>query len=208
MNLPNKLSVARIVAVPFFLAALMVDARVLGPSPNHDTINAGLKATALLLFVAACLTDWFDGWYARRHNLKTRLGALLDPLADKVLVAAALVALVEHGLLWGWVVALILAREFLVTGLRLVAAAEGVVISADRWGKHKTAWQMAAISAALVLLLVRDLGWSSEGAGAATAWSPDRVVFLVYATAMAVAVVLTVVSGWVYVARHRELMRE
>lgn len=208
MNLPNKLSVARIAAVPFFLAALMVDARVLGHSPNHDTINAGLKATALLLFVAACLTDWFDGWYARRHNLKTRLGALLDPLADKVLVAAALVALVEHGLLWGWVVALILAREFLVTGLRLVAAAEGVVISADRWGKHKTAWQMAAIVAALVWLLARDVALAMNADAVSTGFGLADVLLAVYWFAMAVAVVLTVASGWVYVARHRELMRE
>lgn len=208
MNLPNKLSVARIAAVPFFLAALMVDARGLGGEAMPTWINAGLKATALVIFAAACLTDWFDGWYARRHNLKTRLGALLDPLADKILVAAALVALVEHRLLWSWVVALILAREFLVTGLRLVAAAEGVVISADRWGKHKTAWQMAAIVAALAWLLARDLALAMKADAASPGFGPADALLAVYGLAMAVAVVLTVVSGWVYVARHRDLMRE
>lgn len=198
MNLPNKLSLARIALVPFFMAALMIDARHLVGTTQVGLVDVALKSTALALFVVACLTDWYDGWYARRHNLKTRLGALLDPLADKILVAAALVALVEHGLLWSWVVALVLAREFLITGLRLVAAAEGLVISADNWGKHKTAWQMAAIVAALMYLVATALG----------ATTPARVLLGVYWLAMALAVVLTVVSGWVYVARHRDLLRE
>ena len=200
MNLPNRLSVARIAVVPLFLGALLID--VFGVS----WVTVGLRVGALVIFVAACLTDWFDGWYARRHNLKTRLGALLDPLADKILVAAALVALVEHGLLWSWVVALILAREFLVTGLRLVAAAEGLVISADRWGKHKTAWQMLAILLGIgyiiAVAVARLRGFEQASSGG------FRAAFLLYAACMAVAVVLTLVSGWVYVSRHRELLKE
>lgn len=202
MNLPNKLSVARIVAVPFFLAAMLAS----WPGPSWALV--ALRGLALALFIAAAATDWFDGWYARRHNLKTRLGALIDPLADKILVAAALVALVEVGLLWAWVVALILAREFLVTGLRLVAAAEGVVISADRWGKHKTAWQMTSIALALAHITVAEAVALSSGPDAADGLSPAAILRALYLATMAVAVVLTIVSGWVYVSRHRDLLKE
>ncbi len=139
---PNILTFLRILAVPVFVF-LLVD-----PSPQ-----ASLWATAI--FVVASLTDWLDGYIARAYKGETILGTLLDPLADKILVMAALVMLaasIDEPRVPAWMVVTILAREFLVSGLRSLAAVQGVVVAASRWAKHKTAWTMVAI----VFLLIRE----------------------------------------------------
>ena len=173
INLPNSLTVFRILLIPVFMAFL------LGSIPH----GAGLSAA---VFVVAAATDSLDGWVARRRRQTTVLGTFLDPLADKLLVSAALVALVQLGKLSAWVAMVIIAREFAVSGLRMVAAAENVVIPASRWGKVKTASQMLAI-VALILAPGVDL-------------AGHRVdPWLV-----ALAVVLTVVSGVDYFIKARE----
>lgn len=139
MNTPNKLTLLRIILVPFFVAALLLSSLF----ANY------LWAT--LLFAAASITDCIDGNLARKYNLVTDFGKFLDPLADKILVVSALVCFVQIGLANAVVVVIILAREFLVTSLRLVAAGKGTVIAASKWGKLKTVSQMAAIVIILVM---------------------------------------------------------
>lgn len=129
MNLPNKLTLARVVMVPFFVAALMAD------FPNH-------RLVAGVLFIAASLTDLLDGYLARKQGLVTTFGKFADPLADKLLVSAALICFVGQGLLPAWLVIIIISREFIISGFRLVASEQGVVIAAGMSGKIKTVCQM------------------------------------------------------------------
>lgn len=129
MNLPNKLTVIRIILTPFFLAAMLIE------FPYHYLV-------ASLIFIVASLTDMLDGKIARKKNLITTFGKLCDPLADKMLTTAALLAFMELDICSIWIVMIILTREFLVTSFRLVASAQGVVIAAGIWGKLKTASQM------------------------------------------------------------------
>lgn len=137
LNLPNSISVFRVAMVPVLMVFL------LGDIPAGDIIALGV-------FVVAGASDWLDGYVARRRHQTSVTGAFLDPLADKLLVTAALVSLVELGELSAWVAMIVIARELAVTGLRMVAAARSVVISASWWGKIKTASQMAAIAALIV----------------------------------------------------------
>lgn len=140
MNLPNKISIARIILIPFFIFFM------LGPIELGTFL--GMKKgmfIALVIFVVASLTDWVDGYLARKLNLVTNLGKFMDPLADKLLMTAGFVAFVQLGLAPAWIVILILAREFAVTGLRTVAASEGVVIAAGSSGKIKTTIQIITI---------------------------------------------------------------
>jgi len=139
MNLPNKLTMGRLVLTVFFVAALSLEI------PYGKTI-------ALMLFLAAAITDYFDGAIARKHGLVTNFGKLMDPLADKVLIAAALILLVDHDLIWGWTVVVVIAREFLVTGLRLLAASEGIVVAAEKLGKWKTTIQIVTVVYCLLYL--------------------------------------------------------
>ena len=132
MNLPNKLTVSRFVLTVFFLVALFTE------FPFNTTV-------ALLLFSAAGITDWVDGAYARRHNLITNFGKLMDPLADKILTCSAFIAFVGEGWIAPWMAVLIVARELSITGLRLLAASKNVVLAAEGWGKHKTIWQIITI---------------------------------------------------------------
>lgn len=140
MNLPNRLTILRMIAIPFFVVLLL----------------RGYYEVSGILFILAAATDALDGHIARSRNLITNFGKIMDPLADKLLVAAALVCLVELGDIPGWMVIVILAREFLITGLRTVAAGEGVIIAAGTSGKIKTVLQMVAIA----LLLFRDWPFS------------------------------------------------
>ncbi len=134
MNLPNKLTLGRIVLViPFILCLELFDK------------NIYMDLLAALFFGAAALTDFFDGYIARKKNLITDFGKLMDPLSDKILVLSALIIFVEKGYIWSWMVIIIIAREFLVTGIRIIAASKGEVIPADKIGKYKTATQMIAI---------------------------------------------------------------
>jgi CDP-diacylglycerol---glycerol-3-phosphate 3-phosphatidyltransferase len=137
VNLPNWVSVGRILLIPVLMVALL--ARI--PQGDH---------VAVAVFVVAALTDKLDGWLARSRNAQTTIGIFLDPLADKLLVSAALISLVELGRLAAWVAMVIIAREFMVSGLRMVAASQEVVIAASQWGKLKTVTQVVAIAALIV----------------------------------------------------------
>lgn len=176
MNLPNAITLFRILLIPVFMTFL------LGAVPYGEV-------WAVAVFVVAAASDSLDGYFARRRRQVTRLGTFLDPLADKLLVTSALLALVQLGKLWAWVAMVIIAREFAVSGLRMIAAAEGVVIPASKWGKVKTATQMAA-----VVMLILDRGWS---------WAHVRPA----AVLMGLAVFVTLVSGVDYFVRSRDKVR-
>ncbi|MCP3739166.1 CDP-diacylglycerol--glycerol-3-phosphate 3-phosphatidyltransferase [Rossellomorea sp. BNER] len=149
MNLPNKITVSRILLIPLFVIIMIVpfnwgDITFLGAEMPVSHFVGGL------LFIIASTTDWIDGYYARKLNQVTNLGKFLDPLADKLLVSAALIVLVELGFAASWIVIIIISREFAVTGLRLVLAGEGEVVAANNLGKIKTWTQIIAISALLL----------------------------------------------------------
>lgn len=133
MNLPNLLTIGRICLVPVFMVAVLLDSEV-------------ARLTAAVIFVIASLTDTLDGHLARKHNQVTNFGKIMDPLADKVLTSAAMVCLVQLGDIPAWIVVFILFREYAITGLRSVAASEGVVVAASVWGKIKTVFQMVALT--------------------------------------------------------------
>lgn len=140
MNLPNKLTVLRVVLIPFFLICFEID------FPGH-------ALAALVIFIIGSLTDFVDGYIARRDNLITDFGKFMDPLADKLLTASAFVCLTSIGYIPAWIVVIILAREFAITGLRTLAASNGVVMAAGIWGKAKTMSQMIALTALLLYLV-------------------------------------------------------
>ena len=144
MNLPNKLTLLRIMLVPLFVAAMLI------PFPLHNL-------AALLIFAIASITDMFDGRIARERNLVTDFGKFADPLADKILVLAAMLCFVQNGLCDCVAVIIVLLREFAVTSIRLIAAAKGEVVAANIWGKVKTVTQMTAIIAILVMQSVLDV---------------------------------------------------
>ena len=135
MNLPNKLTLLRVLLVPFFVASLLW-----GQGQNQM-----LRVVALIIFIVASLTDMLDGQIARRYHLVTNFGKFMDPLADKLLVCSALICFVELRQISAVVVIIIIAREFVISGFRLVAADAGVVIAASWWGKLKTVSQMIAV---------------------------------------------------------------
>jgi CDP-diacylglycerol--glycerol-3-phosphate 3-phosphatidyltransferase len=201
MTLPNKLSLLRLAVIPLVVAALLMG----GPEPENATLAAWLRLAALVLFLGATLTDWLDGRIARARNQITILGKLLDPLADKVLVASVLIALVELGTIQAWMVIIILAREFIVTGLRSLAALEGRAMAADNWGKYKTALQLVTILVALAFLAAREFlrasgNWNAETHGSVM----EGVIFWM----MLATTLLTVISGWVYLSKNRSLLHE
>ena len=172
MTISNKLTIFRIVLVPVFVVCLMVN------FPFNDI-------TAAVIFVIASLTDLLDGYLARSRNEITDFGKFADPLADKILVISALVCFVEMGTIPGWTVILVLAREFVVSGLRMSAASQNVVIAADKFGKIKTVVQMVAV----VLLTIEAFD---------ILYIPQILYY--------VSVVLTVLSGISYVAKHKEIL--
>ncbi len=192
MNLPNSLTVSRL-----FLAGLMM---------LFLSVSWPLsKSAALLIFIIAALTDYFDGYLARNVYGVTSFGRLMDPLTDKILVCAAFVSFVELKLLPAWIVVVIISREFLVTGLRLLAASRGRVIAAGRWGKHKTVWQIVAIVTILLGLAIQ------HDVLARTAWErieDYRLGFGVIAYGIGLAVALiTAATGGMYFLEHREIIR-
>ena len=140
MNLPNKLTTFRVILIPFFVFFLL--------APYFEGYG---NYIALVIFIVASLTDFLDGKIARKYNLVTNFGKFMDPLADKILVTAALIYFIPLRLAPAWIVILILAREFLVTSLRLIASGKGIVIAADKWGKYKTATTMVWICYALLM---------------------------------------------------------
>ena len=134
MNLPNKLTILRTLMIPVFLFFLLTDC-----AGDYS------KWIAVVVFILASLTDFLDGHIARKYNLVTNFGKFMDPLADKLLVCSALIALVDLERIAAWIVIIIIAREFIISGFRLVASDNGVVIAASYWGKFKTAFQMITI---------------------------------------------------------------
>lgn len=191
MNLPNKLTVARILLVPFFVAALLID------FPLNNLV-------ALALFGAASLTDMFDGKIARKHGLITDFGKFADPLADKILVISALLCFVQLGLCDCVAVIIVLFREFVVTSIRLIAAAKGKVIAANMWGKVKTVTQIVAIVCVLAMQTVLDLG----GLGVQLPAALPSVFTVIGEVLIWISTFFAVLSGVVYVALNREFISE
>lgn len=142
MNTPNKLTIARMILVPFLVVFLLTG---WGGEAN--------RWICLAIFVAASVTDWFDGHLARKYNLITNFGKFMDPLADKLLVCSAMICMIELDKLPAWVVIIIIGREFIISGFRLIAAENGIVIAANYWGKFKTVSQMI-----MIILLMLDFG--------------------------------------------------
>ena len=140
MNTPNKLTLLRVIMIPLFIIFYLYEI-----TPVSNVIS-------VLVFVLAFFTDWLDGYLARKTNQVTNFGKIMDPLADKVLVAAAMVCLNFTGIVNPWITIAVLAREFAVSGIRIAAAAEGNVVAASIWGKAKTMWQFIAITIALIIL--------------------------------------------------------
>jgi CDP-diacylglycerol--glycerol-3-phosphate 3-phosphatidyltransferase len=187
LNLPNQLTVMRL----GFCALLLISMTI--PWPYAAT-------TALLLFILASLTDWLDGAIARARNLVTDLGKLLDPLADKVLIVAALVALVQRGIAPMWMVVLIITREFLITGLRTIAAAKQKILAAERIGKHKTISQIVVIIVSLVCLSLIEFGL---GHTLLYRWLAAAQLPLYW-----FALLITVWSGLVYFWKNASILNE
>ena len=190
MNLPNKLTVSRLILTAFFLMALLFD------FPFHYTV-------ALVLFVAASLTDLFDGIIARRRNLLTDFGKLMDPLADKVLICSAFIAFIELDWMPAWMAILIVARELAITGLRLLAASKNLVLAAERQGKNKTISQITAIIALLVTHSHAD--WGIVGQLFAFEIADQAWDWWVAEASKWVAVALTALSGFLYLWKNRDV---
>ena len=175
MNLPNKLTMFRVILIPFFVVFLLVD------------ITTYDKWIALAIFIVASLTDLLDGKIARKYNLVTNFGKFMDPLADKLLVCSALICLVSLGKIAAWMVIVIIAREFIISGFRLIASDNGVVIAASYWGKFKTTFQMV-----MICLMIADIPQIS----------------LVTDIVMWAAVILTVVSLVDYLMKNKDVMKD
>src|SRR5690625_3558706 len=149
MNIPNKITLSRICLIPIFIIILSIPLDW-GEWAIGTTTLPVSHFVAGIIFLVASATDWLDGYYARKYHLITNMGKFLDPLADKLLVSAAFILLIELELIAAWIVILIISREFAVTGFRLVAAGEGVVLAASSMGKLKTASQLIAIALSLI----------------------------------------------------------
>ena len=176
MNLPNKLTIVRIIMIPFFVFFLLTD------------FVAGSKWIATVLFCAASITDFLDGHIARKYNLVTNFGKFMDPLADKLLVCSAMICMIPLGKLQAWFVIVIIAREFIISGFRLVAADNDIVIAASYWGKFKTVSQMF-----MLILLIADLGGAFNMIAQVLIW---------------VSLVLTIVSLIDYIAKNVQVLTQ
>ena len=177
MNLPNKLTILRVILIPFFVVFML-----------FDITGVADKWIALVIFCVASLTDMLDGKIARKYNLVTNFGKFMDPLADKLLVCTALICLTSMNRLNVIVVLVIIAREFIISGFRLVASDNGIVIAASYWGKFKTVSQLA-----LIIVLIMDLGGVWNVVGTVLTW---------------VALLLTVVSLIDYIAKNKQVLTQ
>ena len=177
MNLPNKLTILRVILIPFFVVFML-----------FDITGAADKWIAFVIFCVASLTDMLDGKIARKYNLVTNFGKFMDPLADKLLVCTALICLTSMNRLNVIVVLVIIAREFIISGFRLVASDNGIVIAASYWGKFKTVSQMA-----LIIVLIMDLGGVWNVVGTVLTW---------------VALLLTIVSLIDYIAKNKQVLTQ
>ena len=177
MNVPNCLTILRVLMIPVFVVFMLA-----------DILGGGDKYVAGTIFIIASLTDFLDGYLARKNNQVTVFGKFMDPLADKLLVCSALICLVELEMMPSWIVIIIVAREFIISGFRLVAAERGIVIAASYWGKFKTASQMI-----MIILLIFDLGGIFN----------TIAQILVY-----VSLILTVVSLVDYIAKNIGVLKD
>lgn len=175
MNLPNKLTMFRVILIPFFVVFMLCE------------ITTVDKWIALAIFIIASLTDLLDGKIARKYNLVTNFGKFMDPLADKLLVCSALICLVELGKMPAWMVIIIIAREFIISGFRLIASDNGVVIAASYWGKFKTTFQMI-----MICLLIADI----------------TIISGLTTVVMWVALALTVISLIDYLVKNKDVMKD
>ncbi len=187
MNVPNQLTLSRLLLTGAFMLVM-----------NFQFPFS--RSVALLLFIAAGLTDFFDGHIARRDKLVTNFGILMDPLADKILTCLAFIVFVERRIMPAWMGGLIVARELAITGLRLLAASRNMILAAERYGKHKTISQITCIIAILVELSYPEWGSYAVAFFSFYSWAHCFVV-----TSIWVAVLLTVVSGTIYLWKNREL---
>ena len=185
MNLANKLTLLRIILIPFFIVCFYIPNLVVNTVSVNNYLIPYANLLGLFIFLLAAITDFIDGYIARKYNMITDFGKFMDPLADKLLVTAALLILIENSLISGWVVFIILAREFIVTGFRTIAASKGVVIAAGWLGKIKTVVQFIMISTLLLLNYPFEL----------FNWPVDRIF-------VALAVVLTLASGVEYIYKN------
>lgn len=185
MNLPNKLTIFRVILIPFFVFFLLT-----------DVLGAGGDYLALVIFIVASLTDMLDGKIARKYNLVTNFGKFMDPLADKLLVCSAMICLVDLRLLPSWIVIIIIAREFIISGFRLIAAEHQIVIAASMWGKFKTTFQMAMI---ILIILNINADFYIAGVG---------VIHVLSVIATYVALVLTIVSLIDYLNKNKAVLKE
>ncbi|MEM6822785.1 MAG: CDP-diacylglycerol--glycerol-3-phosphate 3-phosphatidyltransferase [Verrucomicrobiota bacterium] len=185
MNLPNQLTVGRLLLCGVFVVLLEFDGSWRG-------------TLAFAVFVLAAITDWLDGYLARKWNLITDLGKLLDPLADKILVSVAYIALVREELSPLWVVAIIISREFLITGLRTLAAAKGVILAAEKAGKHKTISQMVTVCVGLLILSLTDLELFPN--------DTEKLIASLLNPLLWITVALTVYSGVAYFTKNHRLV--
>ncbi len=176
MNLPNKLTILRMIMIVPFVVFMLAPVG-----------GAAGKWIALVLFVAASLTDLLDGKIARKYNLVTTFGKFMDPLADKLLVCSAMICLVQMGRIPAWIVIIIISREFIISGFRLVASDKGVVIAASWWGKFKTTFQMV-----MIILMIADIAALS----------------VVTQIVMWIALILTVVSLIDYLMKNKDVMKD
>ena len=177
MNLPNKLTVLRVILIPFFVVSMMIE----------NGANQTFRYVDEAIFIIASLTDMLDGKIARKYNLVTNFGKFMDPLADKLLVCSALICLIQLGQLPAWMVIIIVSREFIISGFRLVAAEQGIVIAASYWGKFKTTFQMIAV----VLMILNFEALSA--------------VTLICTWA---ALILTIISLVDYIAKNHKVLTE
>ena len=178
MNLPNKLTIFRVILIPFFVLFLLLE-------PDNQTF----RLIADLIFIVASLTDMLDGKIARKYHLVTNFGKFMDPLADKLLVCAAMVCLVATGQLAAWIVIIIISREFIISGFRLIASDNGIVIAASMWGKFKTVFQML-----MIIVLIANI--------------PLAAFDMIGTVLTYVALVLTVVSLVNYIAKNKDILKE
>ena len=188
MNLPNKLTILRTVLIPFFLVALLCDVNYGGFIPYGNWI-------ALVIFAVASITDMLDGKIARKYNLVTNFGKFMDPLADKLLVSSAMIAFIELGRIPWWIVIVIIARDFIISGFRLVAADNGVVIAAGIWGKIKTAEQMV-----MLCILIADVGSLFPAVAEGIYVFENILIYL--------ALILTIVSLIDYLVHNKGVLAE
>lgn len=180
MNLANKLTVSRIILAGIFILFLFIR-------------GVGAKFTALSIFLAACITDYYDGIIARKQASITNFGKLMDPIADKILILGAFLAFVEMKIIPAWMVIVIIARELVITGMRIHALSRKLVLSADIGGKHKTASQMVAVLSILIFLIIRDSGFTSRYIE-----YYEAGVYLL----MLITVIMTLISGASYMLKN------